>query len=302
MNDVATWKPTEIQNLAKLAKRTEMVQEDIPTRNLNGAEVPLGYIDSTALATLSGSDDPAAAIVPMSFQEGFPTVNGTPFWERLENETLEQFSLFQSYRNMDATEGRRSVAKLAERTGIQPAALNTLSKLWHWTTRVKSYDMFKVLEREYIRQHEVRRIENKHAKAAEKIFDMCTDFLDTHKGELTPQVALTWFKTAAELQRLSLGLSRDKPQGADSVGPGVTINIDSTSNGPSLSSDGGKKQDETRIMEILSVLKQTGALNQSPNPTQPNFEIIDAEGYEEEPGSEGEVIDIGINHRGTEKA
>jgi len=278
MDGIVEWKPSEIQSMSKLAKRVTMLQADIPTRD---SGLPLGYIDSIELVKLSSSDDPSLAIVPLSYMEGFPTVDGTPFWERLDNEPLDDYRLFKTYRNMVAANGVRSIATIAQRAGTSTKAVEAIAKLWHWTLRARAYDLYKERERQAIRDYEIKQMENTHAKAADRIFEKCMNFLDKHHGELTPKSALDWLKLSVELKRLSLGLPKDKPEGAESGTHGTTININQhlSSNQPSIQT---KDEEKTRMMEILAVLKQTGALTD---------QIVDVE---------SEVVEDGDDSRSAE--
>jgi len=144
MNAVTKWKPSEIDSMLKLGKRVATLQEDIPCRD---GGIPLGYVDSVELAKLSASDDPSLAIVPISFLEGFPTVNGVPIWERLEGEPLDMYELFRCYLHLPATNGRRAFAAVASRAGIDVRAVTAIASLWHWTVRAAAYDQFKEMER-----------------------------------------------------------------------------------------------------------------------------------------------------------
>lgn len=291
MDSVVKWKPSEIDSMLKLAKRVATLQEDIPCRE----GMPLGYIDSVELAKLSASDDPSQAIVPISFLEGFPTVNGVPIWERLDGEPLDMYDLFRAYLNLPATDGKRTFSVIARRAGIDVRAVNAVALLWHWAARAAAYDQFKEQEREYIRRHEVRRMENKHAKAAEKIFDTCLQFIEKHHAELTTKTALEWFRMGVELHRLSLGLQKDRPEGAsdNDGGGGHVININQTVT-PAGASIGGvatQEQEKGRIFEILSVLKQTGVLTY-----KTEGEVIDVEPDDDQRGIEAAEGDYDTTH------
>jgi len=265
--------------MLKLGKRVATLQEDIPCRD---GGIPLGYVDSVELAKLSASDDPSLTIVPISFLEGFPTVNGVPIWERLDSEPLDMYELFRCYLHLPATDGRRTFAAVASRAGIDVRAVNTVALLWHWTVRVAAYDQYKEMEHQYIRQYEIRQMENKHSKAADKIFKTCMEFLEKHHAELTPRIALDWLKLSVELKRLSLGLPKDKPDGySEPGGGGHVININQTIT-PSGSEITNKEQDKDRIFQILSVLQQAGVFKDK---------VLDVE---------SEVVDVDTDERGTE--
>lgn len=255
MDSLVTWKPSEIQSMEKLAMRVSKLQAEIPTREEN---LPLAYMDSTELARLNASDDPSLAMVPISFMEGFPTVDGVPLWERLPSEPMEYFDLLRAYIKLGATDGKRRIDVLATRANLNPKAVGVVAKLWHWPARVHAYDVYKEMERQAVRMHEMHEMEGKHGKAADKVFELCLSFIETHHAELTPKSALDWFKMATELKRLSLGLPRNEPVGAQANGGG-TININQVITPGAVTPN--QEQDRTRVGQILGVLKQVGAFH-----------------------------------------
>lgn len=258
MDSIALWKPSEVKSMMRLADRVAVLQDDIPTRD---GGMPLGYVNSVELVRLSPSEDPSLAMVPISYMEGFPTVDGVPIWERLENEPAELFELFRAYRDMPATEGRRKLSVVASRKGADIKAISAVAKLWHWAPRSNCFDLFREMEREAIRRYEIRKMENDHAAAADRLFITGNEFFVKHAAEITPKVALDMIKLSVELKRLSLGLAKDKPEGYQDTQGGVTINMPpSTGGAPSIGTPSAK-EDKSRIFEILAVLKQTGVLD-----------------------------------------
>ena len=251
------------------------------------------------------------AIVPLNYGEGFPTTpEGLPVWERLEGEPFEHFQIFKHYRDsmhiaacydqrtnsnsnsnnnsnkqtrhdLDHPKSLRAARTLHETAifcGTPRSAVKLLSKLYHWTMRAKAYDLYRASMVEKIRAAEVDSMHSVHLNAAREIFNKCLDWLDKNVDELNPKTALEWFQTAVQLERLSLGLSKDRPQGeldAERVDrrPWVQINQLQQQNGQGTNqgtNQGGQQQGtqvllgmddnthderEARLMNVLSTLQ-----------------------------------------------
>jgi len=258
MHDITRWTSHELSAMSKLGARVRQLQEDVPTRE-DG--LPLGYVDSAVLATLTPSDDPSAAIVPISYLDGFPTVNGVPIWERLENECFEHYELFKAYRDMYHSEDTRSIHEIARRKNVRVECVQALALLNHWAIRCSAYDKWVDTVRENTRQRMIRDLEGEHAKAARKIFNKCMDYIDRQFSNIPPKQVLEWFQTAVKLHRLSLGLSPDKPpthgEGGEKITPTININQQFNSSGGEMPSMNSSKE----MMQILSILKDSGVLD-----------------------------------------
>jgi len=110
---------------------------------LNNLGLPISYIDPQAIAEtgMTGEfteEELEKATVPLDYLEGYPLVEGLPFWERLEGEVLYFYRLFKIYRDMKKEEGSRSIVRVAEISEQKPSIINALNKVYHWQARVKA--------------------------------------------------------------------------------------------------------------------------------------------------------------------
>jgi hypothetical protein len=265
---VKMWGAKEVAFMSQLAERVVQAQSVIPTcKDPRNEGLPTALIDAPTLATFSVADDPLDAAIPINYLEGFPTIDGVPIWERLENESIDDYNLFKQYRDMpyNPLSGTRSIAKLAELTKVHPKALMALSKLRHWRVRCMAYDKFTEAERELRRRKEIEKLENKHAKAAEKLFDRALQFLEQNPEEINGKTVIELLELAVRLHRTSLGLPPDGPpkQGDCHGGTTAVFNIlqqNTPSDQGTLTTGTGQKAGESRLFEILRILNQAGAL------------------------------------------
>lgn len=112
----------------------------------------------------------------------------------------------------------RSLYIVAQRANVSRNVIKVISNMYHWAVRVKAFDIYRKAQIELHRSFEVERMEGTHAKAARVIFDRCMDYLEDNLEQLDPKTALSWLQTAVELERLSLGLSPDKPGSGTGTG------------------------------------------------------------------------------------
>lgn len=300
-----SWEPNKTTMQVKLGELIQYFQVSI-VNNSDG--IPRFYIDPTVimphLMDVEQPDDLSDSVIEeartlISFEDGFPTVEGIPFWERLEGEAMPYYKLFKEYREMkylaEVNKGgslTRSIAKLAESTGMTGRQLNALSRIYHWQVRVKAYDSYKATERQLAKQQDITLMEEKHAKISNQLLDQAVNYLLEHPEQLSPKVAIELASLAMRSGRLSLGLNPDKP-GSDSGGNGRGTNINimnqanmGSSEGSAVSDDGlsaveRKTQENStkpsHLQSILHVLNQSGAFDNAIMP-----EVIDVEGIEED--------------------
>jgi hypothetical protein len=220
------------------------------------------------------------AQVPIEMDEGFPTVGGIPFWERLDGEPLPYYKLFKEYRELKDVQGTRSVAKMAEQSGMSGRQITTLAHIYHWALRVKAYDQHKAYLRQVARQNEIEKLENKHAKLSGELLDQAAAYLMEHPEQMSPKTAIELIDWAVKTGRLSVGLNPDKPGSGSGNSGGtvhatnITIANQQTSNNADninqLNAGNGnmsavemqtqeKSKDVTHLQSILHVLKESGA-------------------------------------------
>lgn len=277
-------KPSEAKILHLLGDRVYNLQTK---QALNHNDLPLSYIDPQAIVATGlireiTSDEANAAIIPLDYLEGYPVINGLPFWEKLDGEVLYFYRLFKSFRDMKEESGSRSLLKVAELSGQAFKVINNLSRAYHWQLRVKAYDSYKDIQLDTIRRTNIQKMENKHYKMAEMLFDkikeIIEDILTKLKAEpnKTPEYQVqirSWFKEAVKLERLSLGIAIDKPseiqEAVGSVITNYTINRpDNRQVNINPNKDTAIKTD--KLEAVLDVLSNAGVLNQlleSKNPT-----------------------------------
>ena len=312
-SSLLVWDPSKTSMQVKLGEFVQYFQLGITSND----GIPRAYIDPTAfmsylLEAESPDDLPDDAVdsakVPIEFEDGLPTVEGIPFWERLEGEPVPYYKMFKEYREMkyiDSSTGKdqavfsRSIAKLAESSGMTGKCLNALAKIYHWAARVKAFDVYKEKQKMLTRQRDRELLENKHATISNQLLDQAVGYLLAHPEQLNPKVAIDLAKLSMESGRLALGLYPDKPGVyADQQGRGgaASINIVNQNNASGATgsieqtgmdglSDVERKtrentQDVTHIQSILHVLNTSGAFNEATSALEKEEDIIDAD-YEE---------------------
>lgn len=229
--------------------------------------------------------------IPLTWQDGLGLTSlGTPFWERIEGESVEYYELFKAYReathikyletaHSDAKDpnvryplqhersrrSARSVHTIADRADIERGVAVTISRLWFWHERARAHDIYQAEQLELLRHAQIQYMENVHSVAARKIFNISLDFLDKNKQDLNPKTALEWFQMAIELERLSLGLPKDKPAieaEAESQRTDrrswVQVNVNNQENHIEQKREAGDAN--ARLREILSTLDGADAL------------------------------------------
>jgi hypothetical protein len=246
--------------MLKLGETVQLLQQTLPK---NGEGLILAYVDPERIAAsgLLGDDAqlPENAVVPISYVDGFATVEGLPFWERLDGELIPAYDLFKAFRDMKLQSGTRSIMEVHERTAVPLRTLTALSQIYHWRARAKCFDAYKEFQRNMIKEREIDLMEGRHKKTATQLFDLCIDFIRNNKELLTPKTALQWFQTAVQLERLSLGLSPDKPlKGAEAAQNSPIVQINNAMQAIQNTEDGNSSE---KMLEILRILEQSGALD-----------------------------------------
>lgn len=306
-NDLLQWDVTKTSLQAKLGEMVQYFQVGIA----NNDGLPRAYIDPTQimphLMEIEGPDDLPNDVIDLAkvtidFEDGLPTVDGVPFWERLEGEPIPYYKMYKEYREMkyvtpENSNGSftRSIAKLAESSGMSGKQLNALAKVYHWQLRVRAFDKYKELEKQISRQRDVTNLESKHARVSNQLLDQAVDYLLNHPEQLSPKVAIDLADLAMKAGRLSLGLNPDKPgsSGGGSSG-GTNVNIVNQNNSVGDNSsmqqvnmlDGlspverktkENAQDVSHLQSILHVLNQSGAFATAQDNVDEDKDIIDME-------------------------
>lgn len=286
-NELLVWDPSKAAIQGKLGDLVQYFQVGIP---LNADGIPKMYIDPTQimphLLDIDTPDDLAESVVEeaktaIDFEDGFPTVEGVPFWERLEGEPMPYYKLFKEYREMKfvgEANSRgyisRSIAKLSESSSIPGKHLNALSHIYHWQLRVKAFDKYKEMQCALDKQRNIEMLENKHAKVSNELLDQAVDYLLQHPEQLSPKTAIDLVQLSIRAGRLAVGLNPDKPGVSSGASGGTHVSIvnqnanvgegGSSTQGQMELSDIEKKTEENskdvgHLQSILHVLNASGA-------------------------------------------
>lgn len=215
-----------LRNLASiisgLQKAITLTEQELPVAYID-SQVVWEYITDTQYQKGETINDIPYNIVneattTLDYLESTPIVKGLYFWEKLDCEPLEYYRLFKTYRDINpiTNDTKRSFEKLAVETNTDIAYIYEYSKIYHWRQRTKSFDLYQKQIIGEERNRLTKIMENNHHKAANKIFDIASTYLDTLNSsgliaQASPKEILGWAEFAVKLERLSLGLNPDKP-------------------------------------------------------------------------------------------
>lgn len=279
------WDEGKFDFQRKLGNFVQYFQVNLPT---TPAGVPLQIVDPSVLADAmmdcqTTDDVPEElyqrSLLNINLDDGLPSVDGLPIWERFDGETLDYYALFKEYREMPKLQGTRALARLAESANVSGKYLGALSKVYHWALRCKLFDAYEAAVRERKRQFEIEKLETRHRSAASVLLEKGLSYLEAHPEQLNPKTALQMVELGMKAGRLALGLNQDKP--GSTTAPAASININQTAG---IAASGGTvevtqtqqkdKADTDYLQSIVHILDSSGALDKA------KAEAIDAT-YEE---------------------
>lgn len=169
-----------------------------------------------------------AAFVPLDYSEGYPTLDGNPFWFQFTFEPSDAYSLFEAYLGQYKT-GARQLVQIMDspllNTLEQKPTLARLEELFHtynWSGRAKAADMFFAAHRRKERERIAAETEDAHYLVASRMMSLCDAYLTQNGDELietmTPKAFIEFLKTATTLQRVSIGLPANGGPSAEEKG------------------------------------------------------------------------------------
>lgn len=259
--------PINRLSMKQLALITKRLQAQVDTTN---------YIDYTVLSQLTLEPNESYDLTNLAHE--YPTLlvqlesdetrtqsQGTPYWERLMNEPLADYKLFEQYR--DEEPHNRAIYKLANQTNQTPEHLHNLKDLNHWQDRAATFDLYKSTIKEKVRSYEIELMETKHKKQADRIFDKVTTYFENlDDAFLKPEVALQWLNSAVKLNRLSLGVAPDKAacelkQNEQQTQQLTQIEIKTGTNNNFGNQQNEQQAQQAKLQDILAVLQKAGSLN-----------------------------------------
>ncbi len=281
-------KESDISIVHKLAEHVYNLQLTLPK---NKDDLPTAYIDAQIIASsglIEGSltsDFVSKAVIKINYEEGIPLVSGLPFWERLDGELIDYYTIFKEYRNQKDKGFLRSHKNIAEAYNLPINFIYSLSKVYHWTLRINAYDLYKKRELEFLRNKQITDMEGKHTKAAKEVFESTLQLYQDLIGDkdkkwfITPKNIHQMLEFAVKLERLSLGISPDKPLNEEENG-----RINNVIQNYNLAKTDNKTMNVITnpqdLEEIVKVLMETGALDSAIKKERGELEEIIIEGKE----------------------
>ena len=206
--------------------------------------------------------------------DGVPTHEGKPVWDRLGLEDISAYQVFKAYRDLGCGTKKRTLVRLSrhlESQGIRIEfnRLRDLRVAYHWDYRVRAYDEFVLKEDEDMMVFRRINVMGRHASAGEQLFQVASDYLTGPGAQLlTPKLAIQLLKTAAELERLSVGLD---PKRAGDVEPAIDkqLNIQYHVDSKAIETGaqeeatpaidcGKEEEDKDKLARLLSVMDRVG--------------------------------------------
>lgn len=224
---------------------------------------------SVALSLIAPNREPLAqyekeikaAYTVLDYAEGFPTLEGMPFWMQLSFEPADAFFCFAIYLKLGDKGARRLIdiledpdmKKLPVQARPTPKELEEKFHTYYWGQRVKAYDMFYMAHRRKERERRAFETEDSHYFRASKILAIFDEYIDANKDDLietmTPKAAMEFAKTGMQIQRMSTGLDANGKQSSTDIPQGASVEVIMRSmvreTQSSLSDETANKADET---------------------------------------------------------
>jgi hypothetical protein len=163
-----------------------------------------------------------AAIVPLSYNEGFPVLpSGMPFWTQLEYEPKEAYDAFVNYLELG---GARQISQLI---AYNLDELKEYYHMYYWTHRVKAFDLYKVAHHQKVKLQRMLATEDSHYRTAERLMRKLETYFEGvtfDEDNISPEKAVGILEKLVKIQRVSVGLpangeSKENPGNERTVTP-----------------------------------------------------------------------------------
>lgn len=197
-----------------------------------------------------------------------PIIRGNYLWEQLPGESASFYKAFVQYRDArwrPGSGGLRSISKIAGSLGVSPKFLYSLSKIFYWSDRVIAYDIYKrntVIENAKANSLIVL---GEQRDLARRLRVRCEEILEEQlDAELVePKDVLKYLQFSVALERISTGLSKDKP----GLTPEEAKATETPAHGGSQAAAGINlinvnmgTPSKSKAQEIFSILSEAGAM------------------------------------------
>lgn len=282
--NIVAWDNTVFSVYRNLRANFEQLQKYI---SFNHHGQPNSFVNITELLRynneLNFNNLDERLFLPVIIQEGIPTVNAIPIWERIEGEPTEAYEVFKQYRMMKALNKTRTMYNLSLLTNVPVAHLETMRHLFNWNYRVQAFDEYTTLERQLMLEQYRVEIEGKHLKMANKLAEQAFNYFKENESMITPKVALQMLDWAVKLERITTGLNPDGKgtiNGSERIQLNVQNNIannsdNNLSSGPTSNKTEVEQteEDKDRLATMVNILNEIGVLT-------PDQSVVDVD-YEE---------------------
>lgn len=166
------------------------------------------------------TDTLEVATVYLNYDQGFPIFrNGTPFWARMDFESVEAYTAFSKYLEQP---GARTFHGMV---GFSVDLIMEWYSTYYWAYRARAYDLFKAAHHQRMREQRILGAQDSHFVEAEKILGRIVKAIgnqtDDDLKELGADKLAGIMDKMVSIQRKSLGLSANGGTG-DSEGPKST--------------------------------------------------------------------------------
>ena len=278
------WDDRVFSMYRNLRKNFEQLQKHI---SFNTSGQPNSFVNVTELllynSDLNFDNINERLFMPIIIQEGIPTVNAIPIWERIEGEPTEAYEIFKHYRMMKMSNKPRTMFNLSLLTNIPVPHLETMRHLFNWNYRVQAFDAYMASERQLMLEQYRVEVEGKHLKMANKLSETAFKYFQENESMITPKVALQMLDWAVKLERITTGLNpseRGTIGGGERIQLNVQNNVTNGSDNTSTSVTTNKtevervEEDKDRLATMVNILSEIGVLQQDSS-------VVDIVDYEE---------------------
>ena len=268
--NIVAWDDRVFSIYRSLRANFEQLQKHI---SFNTSGQPNSFVNITELlmcnSDLNFNNIDERLFLPVIIQEGIPTVNSIPIWERIEGEPTEAYEVFKQYRMLKMNNKPRTMYNLSLLTNIPVAHLETMRHLFNWNYRVQAFDAYISAERQLMLEQYRVEIEGKHLKMANKLAEQAFSYFEENESMITPKVALQMLDWAVKLERITTGLNpaeRGTINGSERIQLNVQNNVTSGGDNTSTSVTTNKteveqvEEDKDRLATMVNILGEIGVL------------------------------------------
>lgn len=285
-NNIVAWDDNIFSIYRSVRANFEQLQKYI-SFNVHGQ--PMSFVNITELlrqnSSLNFNNLDERLFMPVVIQEGVPTVNAVPIWERVDGEPLEAYEIFKQYRMMKSMNKPRTMFNLSLLTNVQVSQLETMRHIFNWNYRVQAFDEYLAAERQMMLEQYRVDIEGKHLRMANSLAEKAFNYFEENESMITPKVALQMLDWAVKLERITTGLNPDGKgtiNGSERIQLNVQNNIANNGDNGTQSATSTKTEvekhedDKDRLATMVNILSEIGVLNND-DEVQNTDEIVDVQ-------------------------